>query len=166
MARQIIVDKAIVNDTWTSVPDDAPVPEYGEVVVSFERWSVEKDSLKKRRDPVGLIMNGEQDVRSLADDLDGLSLVALEFPKFADGRCYSHARILRDQLGFKGQIRAVGDVLRDQIFYMHRVGFDAFEVSETQAIDDVVQGLSDFSVAYQAAADVQTPLYRRRGATA
>jgi uncharacterized protein (DUF934 family) len=138
------------------------VPAHGEVIVSFKRWSDERVALKSRRDPVGVRLNGEHDVRELAGDLDSLALVALDFPAFADGRCYSHARILRDQFGFKGQLRATGDVLRDQIFYMHRVGFDAFEVSQTQAIEDVIEGLADFSVVYQAASDVSTPLYRRR----
>jgi uncharacterized protein (DUF934 family) len=162
MAKRIIVDKAIVDDTWIAVADDTDVPEYGEILVSFDRWNANRDELKARRDPVGVQLNGEQDIRSLADDLDALALVAFEFPVFADGRCYTHARILRDQLGFKGQIRAVGDILRDQIFYMNRVGFDAFEVSDTQAIEEVIEGLNDFSVTYQASSDVRTPLYRRR----
>ncbi|MFT6397563.1 MAG: hypothetical protein ACJAYU_002317 [Bradymonadia bacterium] len=162
MAKRIIKDREIVEDQWTTLADDAPVPERGDVIVSLERWRSEREALTARKQGVGVSVNGEHDIRSLADDLEGLSLIALEFPAFADGRCYSHARILRDQLGYKGELRATGDILRDQIFYMQRVGINAFDVSETQAIEDVLQGLQDFSVTYQAAADVSTPLYRRR----
>lgn len=164
MANRIIVNREIVEDTWRFLGEDDSIPPLGEVVVSLERWQREREVLSARTDAVGVQLNGEHDVRELADDLDALALIVLEFPAFADGRCYSHARILRDQLGFRGQIRAVGDVLRDQVFYMQRVGFDAFDVSETQDIEDVIQGLGDFSVTYQAAADVSTPLYRRRAA--
>lgn len=162
MAKQIIKDRTIIEDQWLTLADDVAVPKLGDVIVSYERWLSERDALTARDHGVGVSVNGEHDIRSLADDLDDLDLVALEFPAFADGRCYSHARILRDQLGYKGELRAVGDVLRDQIFYMRRVGIDAFDVSESQDIEDVVQGLKDFSVTYQAAADVSTPLYRRR----
>ncbi len=162
MAKRIIKDRAIVEDQWTTLADDAPVPDLGDVIVSFDRWNAERGALTIRQSRVGVTVNGDQDIRALADDLDDLALVALEFPTYADGRCYSHARILRDQLGFKGELRATGDVLRDQVFYMHRVGFNAFDVSETQQIEEIIEGLKDFTVTYQAAADVGTPLYRRR----
>ena len=89
--------------------------------------------------------------------------MALNFPIFRDGRAYSTARLLRDRYGFKGELRATGDVLRDQIFFMRRVGFDAFEVRGDRSIEDALKAFDDFKVTYQPSADESQPLWRRRG---
>jgi len=89
-------------------------------------------------------------------------VIALNFPSFTDGRHYSSARLLRERYGYKGEIRAIGDVLRDQLFYMRRCGFDAFAIRADRDPVDALEGLKDFSVTYQAAADDERPLFRRR----
>ena len=97
----------------------------------------------------------------LKDDVDKFSVIAVDFPKFSDGRSYSIAYNLRVRLGYTGELRAIGDVLRDQLFYMQRVGFDAFEPRPDRKIEDAIKGLSDFSEFYQKSVDQKLPLFRR-----
>src|SRR5690606_12426030 len=98
----------------------------------------------------------------IAEDLQHFQVVALNFPAFTDGRHYSSARLLRERYGYKGEVRAIGDVLRDQLFLMRRCGFDAFAVRPDRDPYDALLGLKDFSVTYQAASDDPRPLFRRR----
>ena len=98
---------------------------------------------------------------SLAERLGGVARVEVNFPSFTDGRGYSIARLLRERFGYRGELRAVGNVLRDQIFYLARCGFDAFEVDASKNAEDAIAGLDDFSVRYQTAADEQRPMWRR-----
>ena len=102
----------------------------------------------------------------LGDDLDRFALIALSFPRFTDGRAYSQARLLRGRLGFTGELRAEGDVLRDQLLFMQRCGFDAFAVSERALVEDWLQAFREFDVFYQPAEDRQISLLRRRLAAA
>ena len=95
-----------------------------------------------------------------------LALIAINFPKFTDGRGYSMASTLRTRLGYKGELRAIGDVLRDQLFYMQRLGFNAFDVRADKDIHAAGQSLGDFSETYQGAVDQPLPLFRRRSGTA
>lgn len=160
MAERLLVNGDVVHDPWTRVADDAPLLE-GDCVVSWTRFQAERADLQRRTGRTGVVVPNTVDVRVLRDDLPWLHLVILELPVFRDGRAYSQARILRDQLGFRGELRATGEVLRDQIFYLRRVGFDAFEISPRHDARRAAVGLRDFSVAYQAAADEPNPIYRR-----
>ncbi|MFZ1860513.1 MAG: DUF934 domain-containing protein, partial [Candidatus Competibacter sp.] len=117
--------------------------------------------LLARDEPVGVRLPNTADVTELAEDLPKLAVVALEFPKFSDGRAYSQARLLRERFGYRGEIRAVGDVLRDQLFFMARSGFDAFELREDRSLEEALAAFGDFSESYQPAADQPQPLYRR-----
>ena len=101
------------------------------------------------------------DVVEMVADLPRLELVALEFPKFSDGRALSQARLLRERYGYRGEIRAMGDVLRDQLFFMTRCGFDAFEPRPDRSLEDALAAFDEFSASYQPAADQPLPLYRR-----
>ena len=148
-------------ETWTTIEADEAVPPEGKVLVSVERWSAESDKLRARGDDVGILVQPDDDVLSLHGTLDGVSLVAVAFPKFTDGRGYSSARLLRDRLGYTGELRAVGDVLPDQVFYMWRVGFDAFDLADGKSPQTAIEQLEEFSVTYQAAADTDKPLFRR-----
>lgn len=118
-------------DDWFVLPADEAVPSGGAVLVPFERWLAERDDLRHRNAPSGVLIDAGEDVMRIADDLDRIAVVAVAFPKFSDGRGYSTARILREDLGYTGEIRAVGDVLIDQIAFMRRCGIDAFAVSHT-----------------------------------
>jgi uncharacterized protein (DUF934 family) len=161
--RKIIRDGAIVVDDWQHLEDSAGALPDGNIIVSFGRWQADRDALGARRSGgVGVRIGGDQPIDELVEDLSYLSLVALEFPSFKDGRCLSHARVLRERYDFSGELRAVGDVLRDQMFYMHRVGINAFEPRPDRRLEDALDALKDFSVAYQPAADGAIPVWRRR----
>lgn len=148
--RRIIVGREIVVDAWTHVADDAPVPPEGDVIIGRDRWLAEADALAGRAGQIGVRYRSDQDPSADAEALKGVPLVALDFPKFADGRAYSYAHRLRKRHGYTGQIRATGDVLRDQILYMWRCGFDAFEVRADKSIEDALAAFDEFTVEYQA----------------
>ncbi len=161
---QIIKDGQIVEDQWVHVAGDAgeeALPE-GDIIVPLETWVARRDELLQRNTRLGVRLEPGQEPKLIAEDLDKFTLVALSFPVFKDGRAFSYARLLRDRYGYEGEIRAVGEVARDQMFYMRRCGFNAYEVRPDRDINDALNAFSDFSVAYQGAADDPRPLYRRR----
>jgi uncharacterized protein (DUF934 family) len=158
--RSVIKNRAIIEDRWQHLADDAELPA-GPVIVSLARWRRERAALLARGEPVGVRLPNTANVADLAADLPALALVALEFPKFADGRAHSQARLLRERYGYRGELRAVGDVLRDQLFFMARNGFDAFEPREDRGLEDALEAFGEFSDSYQPAADQPLPLYRR-----
>ena len=112
----------------------------------------------------GVWLDSSEGPEALVGDLDALSIIAVNFPKFADGRSYSTAHLLRERYGYRGEIRAIGDVLHDQLFFMKRCGIDAYAVRADKDIEAALAGLSTFSDAYQAAVDQPQPLFRRRAA--
>jgi uncharacterized protein (DUF934 family) len=169
---KIIRDRAIVEDDWVRVDDAAPLPASGKLIVSWARWQAERAALAARGD-VGVALPPTLDPAELAADLPALALVAVPFnfiqPKpeggrTFDGRGYSQARALRERLGFKGEIRAVGDVFRDAMYYMHRCGVNAFELAPGHDPAEALRAFADFSLGYQGAADDPTPIFRRRRA--
>jgi uncharacterized protein (DUF934 family) len=139
-------------DAFALLSDEAPLPD-GAVLVSLSRFQTERDALIARNTPIGVRLKADQSPEQLGEDVHRLSLVALEFPKFRDGRAFSWARLLRTRLGFKGQIRAIGDFLYDQIAHQRRVGFDAWEVAEGFAPDDLSRAFHEISNVYQPSAD-------------
>ncbi|MDS4040378.1 MAG: DUF934 domain-containing protein [Candidatus Competibacter sp.] len=159
--RSVIKDRRIVEDRWRHVADDAELPD-GPAIVSLARWIRERALLLERGEPIGVRLPNTTNVADLAADLPVLAVIALEFPKFADGRAYSQARLLRERYGYRGEIRAVGDVLRDQLLFMARSGFDAFELQADRDLDDALEAFGEFSESYQPAADQPLPLFRRR----
>jgi uncharacterized protein (DUF934 family) len=153
----------VVADTWTLLPEGA-APE-GDVIVSLERWQADRETLRAHNGRLGLRLKSDQSPAELAEDLDRFDLIALEFPRFGDGRAYSYARLLRERHGFAGELRAVGNVLRDQLFFMVRCGFDSFEVADDKAVAGWQEALSEISVLYQPTGDGrQTAFALRRGA--
>ncbi len=164
--REIIKDKAVVTDDWTvlklaegETPEAVAVPA-GKFIVPLTVWEAQRSSLKKRSD-IGVWIASHERPEVLKEDVAQLPVIAVDFPKFSDGRGFSIAYNLRTRLGYTGELRAIGDVLRDQMFYMQRVGFNAFATREDRNIHDALKSLSDFSEAYQAAWDRKMPLYRR-----
>ena len=159
---KVIIDGAIVDNEWARLEADAleaGLPD-GKVIVPLAYWQENRDTLMTRGDVAVWLAPGEEP-KDLADDLSALSLVAIHFPAFKDGRGYSYARELRTRFAFKGEVRATGDVLRDQLFYLARCGFNAFEVREDRSIEEALEGLNDFSVTYQGDVNEPRPLYRR-----
>lgn len=167
---QIIRDRRIVEDDWLKLDDGALAPASGKIIVSFARWQAEKPLLRARGN-VGVTISSNLDVADLKDDLAALNLIELSFvfiqPKpeggrTYDGRAYTQARLLRERLGFTGEIRATGDVFRDSMHYMQRCGINAFALKPGQDLDDALKAFDDFSDAYQGAADNPLQIFRRR----
>ena len=154
-------DRIVPNDGWTHLADDAPVPPQGDVIVSLKRWQSEREALTGRNGGIGIQLAGGDSIEAIEGDLGRLGVIALEFGQFKDGRSYSLARLLRERHKYKGELRAVGDVLRDQIFFMRRCGIDTFELRADRSAEDALAALHEFSVTYQAAADQKQPLFRR-----
>ncbi len=127
-------------DSWTVLPDDAPAPAEGAIVVSLKRWLAEREALAARMAPVGVAVEAGADAQAHLPDLADRPLVALVFAKFADGRSFSYARRLRDRHGFRGELRATGDVLIDEIPFMLRCGFDSFEVANAPTLKALEAG--------------------------
>jgi uncharacterized protein (DUF934 family) len=151
-----------VADPWHALADDEAVPMAPRLIVSYARWLKERDTLATLPAQLGLRLPNDVAVAKLAGDLDRFALVVLNFPRFTDGRAYSQARLLRGRLGFKGELRADGDVLRDQLLFMRRCGFDAFAVGERALFENWLHAFREIDVFYQPAEDSQLSLVRRR----
>jgi len=159
---KIIKGQEIIEDSWTRVADEDDLPE-GQVIVSLARWQQDRESLLSRGNSgLGVALDADHHAEDIADDLEHFDVVALNFPVFRDGRAYSVARLLRDRYDYKGEVRATGDVLRDQLFYMYRCGFDAFEVRADRSVEDALKAFDEFSVVYQPSVEEPLPLWRRR----
>lgn len=157
---RVIRDGQITEDALVHLDDDAELPELGRFTVSLTRWLAQRDALRTRPD-AGLRINGDDPFETITGELEHVATLAIEFPRFSDGRGYSIARKLREQHGYTGELRATGDVLRDQLFFMARCGFDVFEVRADTCFDEALRAFDDFSVTYQPAADGRPPIYRQ-----
>jgi uncharacterized protein (DUF934 family) len=150
----LIKKDALVTDEYQLLADDdAALPASGAVLVSLARWQRDRDALLSRSDPIGVQLKSDESPELLADDLDRIALIALEFPVFRDGRAYSYARMLRDRFAFTGEVRAVGEVLMEQLLFMLRTGFDAFQIESDDALGQYKTAKADFSVWYQPTGD-------------
>lgn len=160
----VIKDKKIVNDDWNLIREPAAAASLpaGNNIVPFTYWQAHRDELLNNNGPHAVWVDGSTATEALLEDLERFSLIALDFPVFKDGRSYSHARLLRDRYHYKGELRAIGDVLRDQLFFMQRCGIDSYEVRADKDIELALAGLEDFSVRYQTAADGAAPIYKLR----
>lgn len=167
---KIIKHGQIVDDNWQvlklaegETPESAPLPDEN-IIVPLTVWQSRKMEILGRGAPFGVWLDSHEGPEALAEDQSLFTLIAVNFPKFADGRGYSTARLLRERYGYQGELRAIGDVLQDQLFYMKRCGFDAFAVRADKDIQAAMAGLNDFSETYQSAVDQPQPLFRRRTA--
>ena len=171
----IIKDRAIVNDDWTVVraAEDGSLPAVdalpaGKVLVPLALWQSQRDALSaaRGRDQIGVWLAPDSEPADIAGDFDAIALIAVDFPVFRDGRGYSIARLLRERYGYQGEIRAIGDVLRDQLRFYERCGFNAYAVREDKDLNDALKAFTEFTVQYQGAFDDPSPLFRRREAAA
>ncbi len=170
----VIRDGAVVeNDVWRRL--EAPelalagagalLPEFAEheaLLVPLALWRLHRDVLVAHRGPLALQLEPADDPEEIVADAGRLAMIALNFPKFTDGRGYSTARWLRERYEYRGELRAVGDVLRDQLYYLARCGFNAFELRHDQDAAAALSAFDDFTEAYQASVDRPQPLFRRR----
>ena len=153
---------ATAADTWTLLQEGEAFPACGDVIVPLSLWLGKREVLLKRVGRTGVWLKPEDEPALLATDFAVLPLIAVHFPAFTDGRGYSTARLLRERHGFGGELRAFGDVLRDNIFYLSRVGFDAIALREDQDAAQALGAFGDFSEAYQSSVERPQPLFRRR----
>ena len=143
----------IVTDLWTKLQDEEAIPENGAVIVSFERWRRDRGALLDSGCDLGIALAPDQPPELVADDIGRFGVICIEFPKFTDGRGYTHARLLRARYDYTGEIRATGHVLRDQMLFMRRCGIDVFEIPDGAEAAQYAAGFNEITVRYQPAAD-------------
>ena len=157
----MIRGRAIVENDWLHVPDGEDVPAGRRVTVSLERWlSAHADGEVL---PSGVRLAPDDSVDALAECLDRLEMIALEFGAFAEGRGFSQARLLRERLGFTGELRALGAVTRDRIAFMERCGIEGFELAEGEDPEEALEAFEELALPYQPATDGADIVARRRG---
>jgi phosphoadenosine phosphosulfate reductase len=132
--------EGFADDKWAFLADDASAPDGDPIVVTLRRWLAQSETLASRNAPVGVAVEAGADAQAHLADLAGRPLIALEFAKFADGRAFSYARLLRDRHAFRGELRAIGDVLIDEIPLMLRCGFDSFDVTNAPTLHALESG--------------------------
>jgi uncharacterized protein (DUF934 family) len=163
---QLVKGGRIVADDFARIADDAPVPGRVPIIVSAARFLAEADAFAERETPTGVLWPNDRRVAELAPYLDRLALVALVFPTFKDGRAFSQARLIRERYGFRGELRATGQVLRDQFLFMLRAGFDAFEVTKDADAAAFAESARRYSVFYQPTGDGRATVRASRAARA
>jgi uncharacterized protein (DUF934 family) len=158
----LVENGKVVEDRYVRVADDAPLPERVPVIVSAKRFLGDAAALSSRDGSLGVAWPNDRRVAELKPWLGHLALIALDFPKFRDGRAYSQARLLRESMGFVGTLRATGDVLRDQFTFLVRAGFDSFDVKKPADAAVFAKSVERYSVFYQPSADGRVSALRRR----
>ncbi|MGA2709602.1 MAG: DUF934 domain-containing protein [Steroidobacteraceae bacterium] len=154
MPRRLLRDGRVAVDEWRYLDDAADAGESNRdaLIIPFERWLRERESWSRCEGRLGVLLGPAQAVLDLVADLPRLSLIAVQFPSPGEGRGYSHARQLRERWNFTGELRAVGCVRRDQLFFLARCGFTAFELPEAE-IESASAALTTFSAEYQVSND-------------
>ncbi len=153
----------VENDPWVLLDDETPAPEGADIIVSLTRFKAERETLLARNaGRIGVTLASSEAVEDIADDVQRFALIMLQFPVFRDGRHFTTARLLRERYKYHGELRATGDVLEDQLFFMHRVGFDAFEIQAADPVAAIQRASHTFSAPYQPSSDGVEPVWVRR----
>ena len=163
----IIKDKQVAADPWQrlelgsdgSLPT---VPASGDIIVPLALWQGRRDELLARPGRLGVWLNSNEEPAAIAEDLRLFGVVAVNFPKFIDGRGFSIGRLLRERYGWRGELRAIGDVFRDQLFFLSSCGFNAFALRAGEDPQEALAAFGDFSETYQNSVERPLPLFRRR----
>ena len=163
----VIKDRKVVTDPWSLLkpPDDGSlpsVPPSGDIIVPLALWRQRRDELLARPSRLGIWLDSNEDPAAIAEDLRLFGVVAVRFPKVIDGRGYSIAYLLRERYGWRGELRAFGDIWRDQLFFLASCGFDAFALREGEDPREALAAFGDFSETYQGSVGQPLPLFRRR----
>ena len=164
---KLIKNNAIVENEWALLDKDTTLSEVlvhpsENLLIPVNLWLSGKADLQESGKTFGVWLDSNESPDLISIDVDYLQLIALNFPTFMDGRSYTNAATLRQRYAYKGELRAIGDVLRDQLFYMKRCGFDSFEIRDEVKDEDALSAFNDFSTNYQATVEEPVPLYRRR----
>ncbi|MHA6493189.1 DUF934 domain-containing protein [Pseudomonas borbori] len=163
--QRIIKNGEVLDETWHLLPKDATLDDLSncdDLIVPLALWVDHAHALKARDGGLGVWLDAGEEIEEIADQLQHFQVVALNFPAFTDGRHCSTAYLLRTRYGYTGEVRAIGDVLRDQLFALRRCGFDAFALREDKDPYDALKAFDDYSEVYQASSDQPQPLFRRR----
>jgi len=168
---QIIRNHSVISDPWRllelTTDGQAPaIPPAGDVIVPLVVWRTARDALRFRAGRIGIWLKADEDPASIADDLPLLGVVAVEFPKVADGRGYTSGRLLRERYGYRGELRAIGDVQRDQLYFLWQCGFDAFVLRPGEDLEQALTAFAELTEAYQSSVVQPVPLFRRRQVSA
>ncbi|WP_228276301.1 DUF934 domain-containing protein [Dechloromonas sp. H13] len=169
MMAHIIKNQAVAVDPWKTLelaegetPESVVLPA-GDIIFPLAVWQARKAEIVSCHKRIGLLLKGDDRIEDIAGDLDYFIVIAVDFPKFVDGRGYSTASLLRQRYHYQGELRAVGDVLHDQLFFMRRVGFDAYALKgEKDVVYAIAAGFTTFGDAYQASTSQPQPHFRRR----
>lgn len=164
MTATILHAGALVEDAWTVIEDGRTEiePAGGKVIVTLARWRAEREKLLAAHSAVGVLVPNTADIEAVYPEISDRPVIALQFPTFTDGRALSQAVVLRKRLEFRRELRAVGDVIQDLVFWLGRCGFDSIVPRKDQNLEACRAALGELSVAYQAAADGHTPVWVRR----
>lgn len=158
----IIKDRNVVTDPWQRLESGAggELPG-GDIIVPLALWRSQREALLSRPGRIGVWLESNEDPSAIADDLRHFQVVAVNFPKLGDGRGFSTGRLLRERYGWKGELRAIGDIFRDQLIYLESCGFDSFALRDGEDPHEALSGFNVFSETYQATVN-RPPLFRRR----
>lgn len=157
---KIIKDLNVVEDSWQVWRDTETLPATGDYIVPLNLWQAHKEELLALGN-IAVFLASDQSPKLLGADVKSFTLIAVDFPKFADGRGFSYGRELREQHGFTGELRAIGDFMRDQLYFLKRCGFNSFAL-QSDELDEALASFNDFSDAYQPSIDQALPIFRRR----
>ena len=159
---QILKDTQVVSDNWILLDENADNIPNGDILLSFEQWQNFAEQLSNHSGSIGVWLEGHAEIEQIIEPLLNLPLIAINFPKFADGRGFSAARLIRERYNYSGELRAIGGFIRDQLYLLKRCGFNAFQFSDENELSDAAESLKDFSENYQVSVDQENPLFRRR----
>ncbi|GLZ87545.1 oxidoreductase [Metapseudomonas resinovorans] len=165
--QRIIKNGQVIDETWHLLPKDAAldgIPNCDDIIIPLALWRDHAHALKARDGGLGVWLDSDEEIEEIAGDLEHFQVIALNFPAFTDGRHSSTAYLLRQRYDYKGEVRAIGDVLRDQLWALKRCGFDAFALRADKDPQDALKAFEEFSEVYQASSDQTLPLFRRRTA--
>lgn len=159
---QVLKDNCVVNDDWITLEESSETLPSGDVLLSYDQWQGFSEQITRHDGSVGVIIDGNAEIEEIIEPLLKLPLIAINFPKFADGRGFSAARLLRERFNYTGEIRAVGGFIRDQLYLLSRCGFNAFKFADDTYLFESAKSLKDFSENYQVSVEQKNPLFRRR----
>jgi uncharacterized protein (DUF934 family) len=165
MPERIIRGRRVENDVWQTLGLEGDLPQQlpaGPILVPLAAWKSRREDLLARRDPFGVWLKPDEDPGELAGDVGVLKHIGVHFPKWGDGRGFSTGALLRGRYGYRGELRAFGDLGRDHLFHLARCGFDAFKLNPRHDPEKALAGFDDLTVRYQGAIDEPMPLFRRR----
>jgi len=164
---KLIKDKVLVADAWTLLkestgPEVLDVVRGKKLIVPLKFWLENAAEIALYEGAIGIWLDSNETPGMINSDLNEIPVIALNFPSFTDGRSYSSARQLRNVYSYRGELRAIGDILRDQIYYLSQCGFNSFSLRHDQDPELCLQAFEDFTTNYQATVSQPTPLFRRR----